>query len=163
MISDLESYIEAELNLFKILLGILRTALRRLSELITSQRASRNTRCILLFTTLIYQILELLEAFPSLVVDEISRQRDRALAGSHFGIRLGEFAIDTEEQSVFRTQAILKKVNQGTEVLRKLRALSTGSASSVNSSNLGDFDSRSDQYFDLELRFNQLAARLQKR
>ncbi|KAK5636075.1 hypothetical protein RRF57_011787 [Xylaria bambusicola] len=159
MISDLENYIEAELKAFRILLGIVRRALGRLSELITSQMAPRNARCILLFTTLIYQILELLEAFPSLIREEVNRQRDRNLAGSYTGVGLGDFAMDAEEQSAFRIQSTLKEVHHATEVLGKLRALSTGSTGSANS---GDSGSRNHSYLDLELRFRELVAQCQK-
>lgn len=72
MISDLENYIMAELKAFKILMGIIRTALGRLAELISSQQNSRNLRCVVLFIALMYQIFELLETCLSIVEADTS-------------------------------------------------------------------------------------------
>ncbi|RWA06386.1 hypothetical protein EKO27_g8724 [Xylaria grammica] len=163
MINDLENYIMAELKAFKILLGIIRRAMGKLGELITSQQNSRNLRCIMLFTTLMYQMLELLEACLSIVVAENSRQQGRGLSGTSLGIGFGDFTIDAEEQSAFRTQTILKEVHQAMETLGKLRTLATGSAGALDGSDSGSVSRRSDHYLDLELRFKELRDRIQQR
>ncbi|GAW26026.1 hypothetical protein SAMD00023353_1901010 [Rosellinia necatrix] len=108
MINDLENYIMAELKAFKILLGIIRRALGRLGGLINSQQNVGNARCIMLFTTVMHQILELLEACLSSVVAE---PKGRGLSGGLLGIGFGDFTIDAEDQSAFRLQTILKEVN----------------------------------------------------
>ncbi|KAI0542842.1 hypothetical protein GGR58DRAFT_449815 [Xylaria digitata] len=163
MISDLENYIMAELKAFKILLGIIRRALGRLAELINSQQNSRNLRCIMLFTTVMYQILELLEACLSNVVAETSRQQGRGFSAGSLGIGFGDFTIDAEEQSAFRIQTILKEVYQAMEALSKLRTLATGAVGTQNSSDSGNTNQRGDYCLDLELRFKELRDRIQQR
>ncbi|KAI0419765.1 hypothetical protein F5X98DRAFT_58818 [Xylaria grammica] len=163
MINDLENYIMAELKAFKILLGIIRRALGKLGELITLQQNSRNLRCIMLFTTLMYQILELLEACRSIAVAENTRQQTRGFSGTSLGIGFGDFTMDAEEQSAFRTQTILKEVHQAMETLGKLRTLATGCAGAVDGSDSGGIGQRSDHYLDLELRFKEVRDRIQQR
>ncbi|KAI1823898.1 hypothetical protein F4861DRAFT_531267 [Xylaria intraflava] len=163
MINDLENYIIAELKAFKILLAIIRRALGRLAEIINSQQNSRNLRCIMLLTTLMYQILELLEACLSTIVAETSRHQVRTFSGEPIGIGFGDFTIDAEEQSAFRIQTILKEVHHAMETLGKLRALATGTSSSVNGSESGDVNQHSDHCLDLELRFKELRDRIQRR
>ncbi|KAI0401582.1 hypothetical protein F4802DRAFT_422397 [Xylaria palmicola] len=159
MINDLENYIMAELKAFKILLGIIRRALERLGALIDLQQDSRNLRCVMLFTTLMYQILELLEVCLSIVTAETTRQRSRSLAGVSFGIGFGDITMDAEEQSAFRMQTILREVQQAAEVLVKLRALATGGSDRNASGAQQGVVAQGDHYLDLELRFKDLAAR----
>jgi len=163
MINDLENYIMAELKAFKILLGIIRRALGKLAELISSQQNSKNIRCIMLFTTLMYQILELLETCISTVLAETSRQQGQGFAGGSLGFGFGDFTIDAEEQSAFRTQSILKEVQHAIETLSKLRSISTGTSINPNNSDLRDIDQRSDHCLDLEIRFKGLRTRIQRK
>lgn len=161
MIQDLENYIVAELKASKILLGIIRTALERLSVLITLQRHSKNQRCIMLFTTLMYQILELLEFCPSIVTVETNRQRTRSLAGGSFGIGFAGITVDAEEQSTLRLQTISKEVYQAREILSKLGALATDGPSSTSSLDSEQVGQRCNPYQDLDICFKDLASRLQ--
>jgi hypothetical protein len=163
MINDLENYIMAELKAFKILLGIIRRALGKLAELISSQHNSKNLRCIMLFTTLLYQILELLETCLSTVLAETSRQQGQGLSGGSLGFGFGDFTIDAEEQSAFRTQSILKEVQHAIEVLSKLRSISTWPSSNPSNSDLRDMNQHSDHCLDLEMRFKALRTRIQRR
>ncbi|KAJ3577061.1 hypothetical protein NPX13_g3503 [Xylaria arbuscula] len=159
MINDLENYIMAELKAFKILLGIIRRALGRLRELINSQQNPGNPRCVMLFTTLMHQILELLGACHSIVVAE---PKGRGFSGGSLGIGFGDYTIDAEEQSAFRIQTILKEVNQAMEALTKLRALAAGATSHRCSSGSEDTNQRSDYCLDLELGFKELRQKIQR-
>ncbi|KAI1394563.1 hypothetical protein F4819DRAFT_481150 [Hypoxylon fuscum] len=160
-ISDLENYIMADLKAFKIILGIVRKALEKLTHLMSLQQSSRNLRCLMLFTTLMYQVLELLEVCLSTVAAEEERQRSRSLTGGLSSLGFGDFSIDAEEQSAFRIQTILKETQQATEVLGRLKTL-TGvgpDPGSVNYSQSAQGKARGDCYVDLEIRLRDLTTR----
>lgn len=164
IISDLEGYIMAELKTFKILLGIIRKALETLSDFIRQQQSSRSLRCMMLFTTLMYQVYELLEVCYTTVTEERDKQRRLGAGSSRLGF--GDFsAIDLEEQSVMRIQSIVREVQQALEVVGQLRTLA---AVGPDRAQLGiDADSlagkaRGDCYLDLELRFRNLLIRFTK-
>ncbi|KAI3390257.1 hypothetical protein diail_10854, partial [Diaporthe ilicicola] len=110
LINDLENYIMAELR--------------------TVQQGSRNKRCMVLFTALLYQVYELLEACFTTVMQEKDRQLgSRGLTGAlpnSLGFGFGDLsAIDAEEQAGLRTRSVLREVQQASEVLRKLKARAT--------------------------------------
>ncbi|KAI1457522.1 hypothetical protein F4805DRAFT_172408 [Annulohypoxylon moriforme] len=161
IISDMENYIMADLKAFRIILGIVRKALEKLTHLMGLQQGSRNLRCLMLFTTLMYQVLELLEACLSTVAAEEERQRNRSLTSGLTGLGFGDFSIDAEEQSAFRTQTILKEIQQTTEVLGKLRTLAGvgPDSGSANGSQSAQGKARGDCYLDLEIRLRDLATR----
>ncbi|KAI2768404.1 hypothetical protein F4815DRAFT_58649 [Daldinia loculata] len=79
IISELESYIVADLKVLNIVLAILRGTLEKVAHLIELQQSSKNPRCLMLFSTLMYQVLELLEVCLSIVIDENHSQRSRSL------------------------------------------------------------------------------------
>lgn len=161
IINDLENYIMADLRAFKIILGIVRKALEKLTYLIGLQQSSRNFRCLMLFVTLMYQVLELLEVCMSIVADEEERQRSRSLTGDLSGLGFGGFSIDAEEQSAFRTQTIRKEIQQSIEVVGRLRALAGVGADPylANSSQSAPSKAERDCYLDLEIRLRDLAPR----
>lgn len=153
IIADLETYIMSDLRSFKIILGIVRTVLQKLTPLVDLQQGSGNLRCLLLFKTLMYQILELLEACLKDLVAEKTRERQRSLTGGGSGLGLGDFLIDAEEQSTLRIQTVLKEARRVTGLLNKLKSLAA---------DLGPVSggtARSDCYLDLEDRFRDLEAR----
>lgn len=163
IINDLENYIMAELKTSKIILGIVRQALERVNSLIAMQQSSRKLRCLMLFTTLLYQIHELLELCRTTVDAEEAQQRRRGLAGATAGLGFGDYTIDAEEQSAMRKQSLLRVIRQATEVVGRLRVLA-GVGPKQNLPGLAGSESaggrsRQDCYNDLELRFKDLASR----
>ncbi|KAF2179232.1 hypothetical protein K469DRAFT_716502 [Zopfia rhizophila CBS 207.26] len=163
IISDLESYILAELKAFKLALGIVRRAIEKLMELISFQQSSRNLRCMMLFNTIMYQILELLElCHATLSIDSqlgsglTSTSRTHGLLMPSLGF--GDFCIDVEEQSAWRAQMILKEVHQGSEALRKIKTLA-----SVGPDASGTAKAREHCLADLEIRLKDLAVRIARR
>jgi len=88
IITDVENYIMAELKSFKILLSIIREALNSLKRLIGLQQASRNLRCLFLFSTIQYQVLEMLEACFTNV------QRECNIGGNSTAGGLGTWAAE---------------------------------------------------------------------
>lgn len=160
IISDLENYIMADLKVFKIIIGIVRNATSKLIQLMRLQQGSRNLRCLMLFTTVMYQILELLEVCLCAVAADKDKPRSRVLLGGT-GFGFEGFSIDVEEQSAFRTQTLLKEVRQATEALGSLKTLATVGPSSETE---GGPDStqgkaRGDCQVDLEHRLKDLALR----
>lgn len=160
IISDLENYIMADLKVFKIIIGIVKNATSKLIQLMRLQQGSRNLRCLMLFTTLMYQILELLEVYLCAVAADKDKPRSRILhEGTGFGFE--GFSIDAEEQSAFRTQTLLKEVRQATEALGSLKTLATVGPSSETQCGLESAQgkARGDCQVDLEHRFKDLALR----
>ncbi|KAH8197407.1 hypothetical protein TruAng_008430 [Truncatella angustata] len=163
MITDLETYIMTDLQAFKIIMGIVKKALEKVSQLVRLQQASSNLRCLLLFTTLMYQILELLEVCVVTVEAERQRQKDSKLGEGPSIFTFGDFSVDAEEQSAFRVQRMLKEVRQGTETINKLRSLAGAELSPSGLTYLvaGQRLEAGDYYSDLEMRFRTLANRLE--
>lgn len=167
IITDVENYIMAELKSFKILLSIIRRALNSLKRLIGLQQASRNLRCLFLFSTIQYQVLEMLEACFTNVQREcniggIATAEPSALGPPKSCIGLEDFGVDPEEQSEWRLQMILKEVNHATETLKKMKSLA-GVGPDTNESQ-GDeaATSREGCYLDLELRLEDLSMRISR-
>ncbi|RMZ66219.1 hypothetical protein GMOD_00005302 [Pyrenophora seminiperda CCB06] len=165
IITDVENYIMAELKSFKILLNITRKALNSLKRLIGLQQASRNLRCLFLFSTIQYQVLEMLEACFTNVQRECSLGGTSGTGTSALGLRkplmgLEDFGVDPEEQSEWRLQMILKEVNHATETLKKMKSLA-GIGPDTNESQGDDAStSREGCYLDLELRLEDLSMRI---
>jgi len=165
-ITDLENYILAELKAFKIVVGIIKRALEKVTQLINIQNGSRNLRCMMLFTTIMYQVLELIESSYTTLDEESERHRNRSMDQSPSllmaGLGLGDLCMDPEEQSAWSAQIILKESNQAAEVVRKIKALaSVGPNLAGTDSSLGK--ARELCYIDLEMRFKDLANRIANR
>ncbi|KAI1653956.1 hypothetical protein F4813DRAFT_372600 [Daldinia decipiens] len=162
IISELESYIAAELKVLKIVLVILRGTLEKVAHLIELQQSSKNPRCLTLFSTLMYQVLELLEVCLSIVIDENHSQRSHSLIWGSTGLGVGDFSLESEDQSASRTQkiAITKIVRQAIEALGKLQDLA-GARQDLFSTNQTNtvYGNRRDCYADLEYRFKELTVR----
>jgi len=167
IITDVENYIMAELKSFKILLSIIRKALNSLKRLIGLQQASRNLRCLFLFSTIQYQVLEMLEACFTNVQRECNIGGNSTAGASALGPRkpcmgLEDFGVDPEEQSEWRLQMILKEVNHATETLKKMKSLA-GVGPDANESQGDDAStSREGCYLDLELRLEDLSTRISR-
>ncbi|KAF2204310.1 hypothetical protein GQ43DRAFT_460840 [Delitschia confertaspora ATCC 74209] len=164
MISDLESYIVADLRAFKIILGIVREGFAKLQELIGFQQTSRNLRCMMLFATIMYQIHHLLESCHARLASEGEDGLPTSAASRSLGLRksglgLGKFCIDAEEQSTWRSEIILKEVHQGVEVLRMIKALAGVGPDGFNPETPQE-KAREHCYVDIELCWKDLAERI---
>ncbi|RYP47129.1 hypothetical protein DL768_006772 [Monosporascus sp. mg162] len=167
IINDLENYIMAELRSFKIILGIVRKALEKVRHLMGLQHRSRDLRCLMLFTPLMHQVLELLELCLFTVADEKERQQNRSLTGGLSGLGFGDFSMsDAEEQSAFRIHTMLREIHQATEVLSKLKTLAgvePDPRTTVDGSRSTQAKARGECYADLEFRFRDLATRCERK
>jgi hypothetical protein len=160
IISDLEAYIMADLKSFKILLSIIRKALKSSTTLIACQQRSRNLRCLFLFSTLLYQILEMLQLCIANVRRDSTTAHTSVLTAysSESQLGFGDFNMDPEEQMTWRLQMILKEVNHALDLLKKMKSLSGIGSDNGASRDSEVASSREDCYLDLELRFQDLSA-----
>jgi hypothetical protein len=165
VISDLESYIVADLKSFKIVLSLVKRALEKVVELSDMLHDSHNARCVVLMVVVMHQTIELLEICFEILKNESISQRDAGfglqLASSSLlpGLGSGNFSADVKEQNAWRSQMVHREVRQTMEVVSKLKR-STGEQSSSNG-----FQSRSRAlwYEELELRLTDLIGRLSRR
>ncbi|KAI1173515.1 hypothetical protein F4777DRAFT_446238 [Nemania sp. FL0916] len=156
IIYDLENYIVSELKAFNIILGIIRQTYEKLNELVESQRDSLNPRCSTLFSTILYQILELMAMCLSIADSERGEENGRPSIGISMGLGLGYSSIDADEQSKLGVRIIAKEARRATELLHKLRSLSPRSGNGAGTDRGG---ASRDVYIDLELRFQEISSR----
>lgn len=152
LISDLENYIAADVKAFQILLDIVRKAIRGLTELIGQQKESRNLRCIMLFSTLCYQIVELLE----MCHDTVSGPTYQSSLIRTVGLGIPGFGDDDEEQTAWQAQRILKETHQGCEMVRKLRLLAGVGPENQSAGGTAESSNREHCFNDVERRFKEL-------
>jgi hypothetical protein len=166
LISDMETYIMADLKAFKIILEIIRKAIDKATRLSRIQVGSCNLRCLFLLSTLMYQILELLEVGLSIVNSERERHRHGGIGGdiSDLGLGLGDTSSDAEEQLAFKVQRLLKEGQQVTELINQLEALACMGpiAGPPDGSNLAQEKAKRGCYLDLLLRAKDLTSRLMR-
>lgn len=161
LIGDLESYIMADMEGFRILLGILRKANEKLNELIRVQQDSRNLRCLMLFCTITYQIVEVLNVCYRTIAGPNGQRRTSLLMPGGFG--LGGFGFDEEEQSAWQAQRILKEINQVAEIVQKLKLLAGVGPDHTTAGATPESAGREHCFDDLEKRLKDLAAKVKSR
>lgn len=165
IIGDLENYIMADLKVFKILLSIVRKALISLTALVSFQQGSRNLRCLFLFDTIMYQVLEMLESSTANYEGDASSLHYSGSISTATSLRmpplgLGDFGLDPSEQSAWRLQTISKEVHRAMEVLRKMRVLCGVGPNDADAVGNASDKSRERCHADLTLRFQQLRERI---
>lgn len=167
IVSDLENYIEAELKAFKLALGIVRSGLGKLNELIRTQQGSRNPRCRMLFIAIMYQLLELLDLCDRGISSDSNRPQGSSLTSHTPGLLLpslgfGEFNMDAEDQSAWKSQMLLKEVHHASEVLRSIKTLASLS-SDIPECGRAVGRVREEIPADLEFRLKELAIKISRR
>ncbi len=134
VISNLETYILADLKALDLVLGIVKRTIDKLDELVSLQKDSRDSCCTALFGVAMYQVMQLLEAGCVGLTDSnestIQGMGDgsQAMAGSYMPVfGLGTFQMDPEEQRAWRAQFVVKELQHSDLILRKMVALSESS------------------------------------
>jgi len=156
LISDLESYIIADMEAFQILLGIVRKANERLNELIDTQQSSRNTRCVMLFSTVCYQLVALLQlCHKTMSAPSTSRRTSLLMPGG--GLGFGGFGYNEEEESSWKAQRALKEIQQGCETVKRIKLLVGVEAENITAASIIGAVTRENCFTDIEQRFNELA------
>jgi hypothetical protein len=162
LVGDLESYIVADVGAFQILLGIVRKANEKLNELIGLQQGSRNLRCMMLFNTISYQIIELLDCCHK-SIGARGQRRTSLLMPSGSGLGLDGFGFDEEEQFAWQAQRILKEINHGAETVAKMKLLAGVGPDHSTAGTTPQSAAREHCYADLERRLKDLAATAKRR
>ena len=158
VIAYLEAYIGSGMSDFKIILGIIRQVLDKLNIMVISQQASRNSRCLMLFLNIMYQLLALVQVcLPGLAITKRHQQPGglENLVSTSSGFGFGGFIFDGHEQALFHTQILLKEMR---EIMRIVVGLKILSGVGPNHGDANDIDTvmskaRVDCYVDLESRF----------
>ncbi|KAF4636135.1 hypothetical protein G7Y89_g1954 [Cudoniella acicularis] len=130
IISSLENYILADLNVLDIILGTVKRTVDKLNVMVNLQLESRNMRCIALFGVIMDQIIVLLEAgSQSFFAQNRSQWPQELTAGlDYFGntsLNLGfeTFQVDPEDKRAWGSKIILKELQHCIEFLHKLMPL----------------------------------------
>ncbi|CAI6334456.1 unnamed protein product [Periconia digitata] len=159
LISDLESYIAADLEVFLILFPIIKKGNERLSELISAQQASRNLRCLMLFCTICYQLIALLNACHRIMTapDGLRRTTLHIPGG---GLGFSGFGYDREDELAWKAQRVLRETHQGYEAVKKIKLLAgIGPDHTTAVATPGSMERRN-CFEDIEHRFNEIATLL---
>lgn len=162
IISNLENYVLAELKALDLCLAIVRQTVDELSRLVETQQGSRNFRCMALFSVIMYQIIELLESGCAAFLIEGESEPTNGVPGwlrngSTPGRGFGAFRMGAREQRAWRTEIVLKDLQQGSEVLEKIITLARlGPRQTCR----GTSEERAACYIELERRFAALRERL---
>jgi hypothetical protein len=129
MIISLEKYLMDDLKVFDLILGIVKRVIDNLSPLVGGQ-GSRNSKCLALFSTIMYQIIELLEAGCSNFLaeeldDNMVNGQSNHLGGSLHGhdLGFGAFCATSVDRRRFRAQIVLRKLHPIAELTRKVALL----------------------------------------
>lgn len=162
IINDLERYVLAELKALDLCLAVVRQTVDDLRRLVDTQQASRNVRCMALFSVIAYQIIELLEVGCAAFLSESEGGPERVVSqrlrtGSTSGLGLGAFRMGIREQRAWRTDIALKDIKQSSELLQDIVALAR---LGPLRNHQGSPEERVSCYSDLQRRFAVLQQRL---
>ena len=165
IISHLETYILADLKTLDLSLSIVRDTLTEIGRLVDTQRASRNFRCMALFSVIMYQIIELLEVGCDTFLSETKENPADGLPGwlrhgsaANFGF--GAFRMGAKEQRAWRADIVLKELCKSSEILQKIISLARLGPRQVCN---GNPDDRAACYSDLERRLVALREKIGQR
>jgi hypothetical protein len=136
LISSLEKYIGARIEVVDIILGVTQSVMGRVQQLIRLQQDCQEYRCLALFSVIMSQLIEMLEAGCKSIANEASDPRTGLLAqpldppascdlsdlGS-VGLAFAPLGIDAEERRAWRTQRLVKELNHASELLMVIKNL----------------------------------------
>ncbi|POS75436.1 hypothetical protein DHEL01_v206178 [Diaporthe helianthi] len=136
ILATLENYLLSDLRTLDLVLAAVRKASDDLKQLVRLQQESRCDRCIILFTAIMFQIIDLLEAGTTPLPDEDSDDAEMLLAGLLPGggrggggilagvqtsfvpsLGFGAFSLTSEEQRSWRSQIVLREYRHVGEIL----------------------------------------------
>jgi hypothetical protein len=129
MIVTLENYLLSELKVLDLILSTVRTVTAELNRLIQYQQKSGSERCMLLFITIMHQIIELLEAGskPGFEGTENEDTGVGMMAGSQGGFvpqfGFSAFSVNSEEQRSWRAHIIRKEYENTGDTLTRIVAV----------------------------------------
>ena len=168
IISSLEKYILAELKVLDIILDIVRRAVDDLDQFVRKQQGSRNLRCLTLFGTVMLQIIELLEIGCATFLAENRGQDSDDDDGDGTGgdggndslsLSFGVFRVGPEQQRAWRSQVVLRELQQSSQILQKIITLA-GIGPDAEERNTEDVKNCEGCYLDLERRLQDLCVKV---
>ena len=163
IIEGLENYISSELKALDLILNVVKYAVTQLTEIFHHQQ-SLSIRTMPLLTTIMYQILELLEAgckeFFSNVNHLLSRSPGRATTEKDLGFAFGIFKPQAQEQTDWKARMVLRDLHQCSELLQKITAVSVAVARQENQSRPAA--AGPDCYSDLRDKLQKLTQEIEK-
>jgi hypothetical protein len=128
IITNLETYIDASVRVLDLNLTMVKNALDTLSQVVSMQRDSRNSRCQMLFGVIMYQIIKLLERgcgdFLSKGPTSAGGQLSKFEVGGGIfpGFGFGGFQVDVGQQRAWRARVVLRELQQVNEMLQRISA-----------------------------------------
>ncbi|KAI0172952.1 hypothetical protein GGR52DRAFT_572762 [Hypoxylon sp. FL1284] len=127
ILATLENYLLSELRALDLILEAIRKATIELKKLVQLQQQSRCSRCILLFTAIMFQVVELLEVGSRPLPDSEDDFPGGFLAGmqTHFvpALGFGAFSPNAEEQRSWRSQLVRREYRHVSEILSSVMVL----------------------------------------
>lgn len=167
MIITLENYILSDLKALELILRAVRQATDDLHKLVQHQQTSRSDRCIFLFFTIMYQIVELLEAGARSLDDDVNDGLGSMMTlgqppfSAGFGFGSFSMGMGAEDQRLWKAHILRREYQRTTEILNSVGSLATmgpGDAPLAPA----DREHRSKCMTELGRRFKQLCENIEK-
>ncbi|KAF2457633.1 hypothetical protein BDY21DRAFT_30287 [Lineolata rhizophorae] len=168
VVISLENYILADVKVLGIILGVVRKAVDRLSELVNMQQGTRNSRFLDQLNVILNQIIDLFERGCSSFLDEdytmqhssLSDQLNvQSMSSCIPGFALGGFHAGRQEQCAWRAHVIQKEIQHARELLHQMRILITWSPPE----NACENQARELCYDNFDMRLRDLSERVGQR
>jgi hypothetical protein len=127
IIITLENYLLFELRVLDLILSTVRSAADEVHKIAQHQQESRCDRCMFLFTTILSQLVTLLEVAFKVMIEEEPLNHTELLPNRSLNIvprfSFGAFTIDADEQSSWKTYIVRRECQHLGQVLGKIMAL----------------------------------------
>lgn len=126
IIITMEQYLLSELKVLDLVINTVRSVTNEMRKVLQCQQESRCDRCILLFLTIMYQVITLLEAGANSIFEAEASDHEGSGGMSvdftpKFGF--GAFSINAEEQRSLKLHVIRKECQNAGEMLAQIVAL----------------------------------------
>lgn len=165
ILATLETYLLSELKTLDLVLGAVHKATEDLKQLVKIQEKSRCERCVALFTPILSQIIDLLEAGTTPLPDDGVGLPGSCLSGIQTEfiptLGFGAFQVTAEEQLSWRSRIVLKEYRHVGEVLSSVTELAgLGPRGSSSAPEMVKY--RTDSHRKLEARLKSLCERTER-
>ncbi|KAI0182486.1 hypothetical protein EV127DRAFT_475884 [Xylaria flabelliformis] len=162
LITEIENFINLELKDAKIIIGILKQVIEKVTHLISLQQGSANLRCLMLFLTLLYQMIELMDGGFAAMAAEETRQRTRSITGGSINLGFGGFSLGVDNHCASMKQEFLKEIRQAETINVALRAMVEPVPGGSATTGLHSPQSKalSNCFLDIQSQLNELAQRI---
>ncbi|KAJ8069785.1 hypothetical protein OCU04_000201 [Sclerotinia nivalis] len=162
IIISLEKYLVAELKVLDLVLGIVKRVIDKLGPLVGEQLGLRNVKCLSLFSTIVYQILELVEAgCTNFLTDGLVDKLADPLGGNLNDLGFGTFNTSPGNQKRFGCQIVLEELRPIAEIIRKVVVLSNAKSSGYNGRD-GMSEEQTGYHGDMQDRLKRLVEKVRR-